>query len=231
MARPKTPRAAESPTSSRPTRAKSRTAAVVEPSSGKQQPSSRKKWSRFWLTLLGLSLVSLLGWGMVVRIKRGPEIPLPRDGSALRLGLTADEAKNILGKLDMRSYNNDPDFGIVSLKKPKNLPGNPEALDLVFYKKKLFFLSQQWNVADPTRDMLQMAYKFRRWVRPGGGQLQSLGTDTTLQEWYLRDQATEVILRELKYPGHIQQMMDVRDAADPEAVAAFAKHRIDDWPK
>jgi len=208
MARPKSSRSAKKSASKNP-----------EPARGNR--------SFLWPTVIVLLLILLAGWGVATRIRQGPATPIPRENFAFRLGVTADELKTTFPKLDLRPYNNDKDFRIANLVASDSLPGGMETIDLVYYKNRLFFMTQQWLKNDPTRNPEKIAYQYRRWLKPGGGTPQTLGKDTILREWFFQDGPTEMIIRELKYGNQYQFWQDLRDASDPEAKAAFAKYRID----
>ncbi len=189
--------------------------------------SGQGKSGKLWPILLGLAILGLLGWGLLSKIAQGPKTPLPREAFGIKLGSSSKDAQQAIPKLVLRPYNNDPDFKIVSMKASEGIPTGLTSLDLIYYKDQLFFISQQWDGKSTGVNLDAMAHDFRRWSRKGAGNPQSLGEGASLREWYFSDGGAEMILRELKYNDQVQTWQDLRDASNPDAVAAFAKYRID----
>jgi len=191
-------------------------------------PTSPKVSSRKILAdILGAAVLLFLVWIGIHRISEGPKIPLPRVAAACPLGASYLEMKSRFPKIELRSYNNDPDFKIASLKTQDGLPENLTGLDLIFFRNTLFFVSQVWETPNPQKDLDVWAHQYRRWLKEGDGKLQALGENATLREWNFRDPSTEMILRELKYNNRTEHWQDLRDGANVEGQKAFAKHRID----
>jgi hypothetical protein len=182
---------------------------------------------KVWLGILGGVIVLYTAWIAVHRLNEGPKTPLPRQAAAVSFGQSFDQVKAIVPQAELHPYNNDPDFKIASLKKAEELPAGLTGLDLIFYQGSLFFISQQWEQPDGQKDLDAWAKTYRRWLKEGGGKLQSLGDGATLREWYFQDTGTEMILRELKFKDRTEHWQDIRDGANQEAQKAFAKYRID----
>ena len=129
----------------------------------------------------------------------------------------------------LRSFNNDPQFGITTLKVSNGLKGSTTA-DLIFYlpNQKLYFISSMWEAGDganvPVEDW---AHQYRRWKSNASGAAENLGNNVTLKEWHFADDATEMILRSLDYGGKVQKWQDLRDASNEAAQNAFAKYRLE----
>jgi hypothetical protein len=179
------------------------------------------------LVLVGTVLLVLLAWSVIHRSNEGPAIPLPRIAGTCQLGVSYLQLKSTFPSMQLRPFNNDPDFKIASLKEKDHLPENLTGLDLIFYKNTLFFVSQQWETPVASKDLDAWASQYRRWVKEGGGKLQSLRDNASLREWNFQDTSTEMILRELKYNNRTERWQDLRDGANAEAQKAFEKYRID----
>jgi hypothetical protein len=177
--------------------------------------------------IIGSVLLLFLVWLGLHSFDEGPKTPLPRVAATCPLGASYEQIKALFPKIDLRSYNDDPDFKIASLKSKDKLPENLTGLDLIFFKGTLFFVSQVWETPNPQKDLDVWAHQYRRWLRKGDGNLQSLGENATLREWNFHDPSTEMILRELKYNNRTEHWQDLRDGANIEGQKAFAKHRID----
>jgi len=225
MATPKTraPKASKTSRSAKTSRA----AASVPPASPASTDSPKKGSKTLPLLLLGAALLGLVLFVLLKKPDQGPEIPLPRVAAACQLGAPRVELEKALPKMKLRPYNNDPDFKIVSLKAQDGLTGDLTALDLIFFKDTLFFVSQQWSTTDPQKDMEALAHEYRRWAKAGSGQPQNLGEGATLREWRFQDASTEMLLRELTYNERVERWQDLRDGTNAEAVKAFEKYRID----
>jgi hypothetical protein len=68
--------------------------------------------------------------------------------------------------------------------------------------------------------------EYRRW-NSHGADSEPLGDKVILKEWHFVDPQTEMTLRDLNYPDHLQRWQEIRDASNAEAQAAFAKYRLD----
>jgi hypothetical protein len=200
----------------------------TSPSTSEPAPASPKVSNRKILAvILGAAVLLFLVWIGIHRISEGPKTPLPRVAASCPLGASYLEMKSRFPKIVLRSYNNDPDFKIASLKTQDGLPENLTGLDLIFFRNTLFFVSQVWETPNPQKDLDVWAHQYRRWLKEGDGKLQALGENATLREWNFRDPSTEMILRELKYNNRTEHWQDLRDGANVEGQKAFAKHRID----
>lgn len=178
------------------------------------------------LGFLALALLSVLLWAVLHRADAGPKVPLPREGAACHLGESYLTVLNQYPRLKTHPFNNDEEFQIASLKDDDGLPEGVTGADLIFYKNTLFFISTQTESA-ALLNPDTLAQQFRRWVKPGSGTLQNMGGNATLREWNFRDDATEMILRELKYNDKAQYWQDLRDGANADGQKAFEKYRID----
>lgn len=129
----------------------------------------------------------------------------------------------------LRSFNNDPQFGITTLKTSDGLKGST-TVDLIFYlpTQKLYFISSMWESGDgasvPVEDW---AHQYRRWKKGNSGSAENLGNNVILKEWNFVDDQTEMVLRSLDYSGKVQKWQDLRDAANEAAQNAFAKYRLE----
>jgi hypothetical protein len=129
----------------------------------------------------------------------------------------------------LRSFNNDPQFGITTLKASNGLKGST-TVDLIFYlpNNKLYFMSSMWEAGEgagiPIEDW---AHQYRRWKSTASGSAENLGNNVTLKEWKFTDDQTEMILRSLDYTGKVQKWQDLRDAGNEAAQSAFAKYRLE----
>jgi hypothetical protein len=130
-------------------------------------------------------------------------------------------------KKTLRSFNNDPDFGITTITNMTGLSG-ASSMDVLFYKGQLYFTSTLWeeDLAKqlPFSDWVK---QFRRWNRTSNGSGENLGGDVLLKEWHFNDNQTEMTLRDLNYSGKLQRWQDLRDASNQAAQNAFAKYRLD----
>jgi hypothetical protein len=130
-------------------------------------------------------------------------------------------------KKTLRTFNNDPLFGIATLNAVNGLT-EAASMDLVFFKNQLYFISGSWEAEKAQQIPLQeWAKQYRRWNRTGAGNAEPLGTDVMLKEWHFGDGKTEMTLRDLNYPNHLQRWQDLRDASNGEGQSAFAKYRLD----
>jgi len=214
-----------SPKTRKPTERK--TTRAVRPNPTTPPPAKSGPGKKIAAALVAAALIGFFAWTILHHADEGPNIPLPRLAAACQLGASYDQVKKMLPKIDLRTYNNDPDFKIATLKPTDGLPDNLVGLDLIFFKQTLFFVSQQWEKTDPQKDPDAWSTQFRRWKKEGSGVLQSLGGNATLREWSFLDPSTEMIIRELKYNNKTEYWQDLRDAANAEGQRAFAKHRID----
>jgi len=126
----------------------------------------------------------------------------------------------------LRSFNNDPDFGITTLNNLTGLSG-ASSMDLLFYKGQLYFISTLWEGDQAKQEPFENWVKeFRRWNRTSNGSGESLGSDVLLKEWHFKDAQTEMTMRDLNYSNHLQRWQDLRDGANAPAQAAFEKYRL-----
>ena len=188
------------------------------------------KWK--WAILAAIFLVVIGGgvWstGIIQNALAGPNIPLPRQVTEFSLGMAESDILQKYPKIkkSIRNFNNDPLFQIVTLTSKEGLT-DASSVDLLFYKKNLYFISTMWdgdranNVA-----LADWAKQYRRWNKRGTDS-EPLGDKVLLKEWRFTDPQTEMTLRDLNYTDHIQRWQDIRDAANSEAQAAFAKYRLD----
>jgi hypothetical protein len=176
-------------------------------------------------------LTALWSAGLFKSFFAGPNIPLPRQVNDLSLGMNMADIlqKFPQAKAKMRSFNNDPQFQIVTLGPSEGVTG-PASVDLLFYipNGKLYFMSSMWEAdgakAIPVEDW---AHQYRRWNKNTSGAPESLGNDVLLKEWHFNDSQTEMTLRDLNYTTHLQRWEDLRDASNDAAQSAFAKYRLD----
>ncbi len=160
----------------------------------------------------------------------GPKIPLPRQAADLSLGMPLQDVlqKYPVPKSKIRPFNNDPEFSIIDLDDKKALGENVSGLELLFYKDQLYFVSTMWDSDKAAKIPLQEWVKqFRRWGHSANSNPESLGDKVLLKEWHFADKQTEMTLRDLNYPDHMQRWQDLRDASNQPAQAAFAKYRLD----
>ena len=185
-----------------------------------------------WVVLAGILMIVLFAgvWstGIIQNALAGPNIPLPRQVTEFSLGMAQDDLVQKYPKIkkSIRNFNNDPLFQIVTLTAKDGL-ADASSVDLLFYKKTLYFVSTMWD-GDKAKsvDLADQAKQFRRWNQRGSDS-EPLGDQVLLKEWHFNDKQTEMTLRDLNYPDHVQRWQDVRDAANSEAQAAFAKYRLD----
>jgi hypothetical protein len=176
-------------------------------------------------------LTALWSAGLFKSFFAGPNIPLPRQVNDLAVGNNMADVlqKYPLAKAKLRSFNNDPQFQIVTLGPSEGVTG-PASMDLLFYlpNSKLYFMSSMWEAdgakAIPVEDW---AKQYRRWNKNSSGAPESLGNDVLLKEWHFNDGQTEMTLRDLNYTTHLQRWQDLRDASNDAAQSAFAKYRLD----
>jgi hypothetical protein len=191
---------------------------------------SSPKWKWFALGFILLLVVGVGVWstGIIQNAMAGPAIPLPRQTTEFTLGTDEDAIlqKYPEIKKSVRKFNNDPLFQIVTLTTKDGLTG-ASSVDLLFYKKTLYFISTMWDGDNAkTVALKDWASEYRRWNKRGTDS-EPLGDQVLLKEWHFADPQTEMILRDLNYPDHIQRWQDIRDASNFEAQAAFAKYRLD----
>ena len=216
-----------------PLRRKQPPATKPSPTTHSPAPTATPKWK--WTALVGIGLLIALSalWSMGVfrELTAGPKIPLPRQVLNLSLGMSMEDVAKLFPglKKKLRPYNGDAQFKIATV---DNKDGVTEAstIDLLFFlpNDKLYFVSTTWN-GDAARllPFSDWAHQYRRWshtVHPDG---ENLGSDVLLTEYHFDDQATEMVLRDLKYTDHTQRWQDLRDASNPDAQAAFAKYRLE----
>jgi hypothetical protein len=190
--------------------------------------SPKWKWFALGFILLLVTGVGVWNTGIIQNALAGPAIPLPRQTSEFALGMDEDAIiqKYPQIKKSMRKFNNDPLFQIVTLTTKDGLAG-ASSVDLLFYKKTLYFVSTMWDGDNAkTVALKDWASEYRRWNKRGTDS-EPLGDQVLLKEWHFSDSQTEMILRDLNYPDHIQRWQDIRDASNSEAQAAFAKYRLD----
>lgn len=209
-----------------------------QPSSTKKQASAADplsshaapKWK--W-AVLSLILFIVLGtgvWstGIIQNALAGPKIPLPRQTTEFALGMTEDQVlqKHPEIKKSIHKFNNDPLFQIVTLT-PKNGISDASSMDLLFFKNQLYFVSTMWDGEKAKSITIkEWANEYRRW-NSHGTDSEPLGDKVILKEWHFTDPQTEMTLRDLNYPDHLQRWQEIRDASNAEAQAAFAKYRLD----
>jgi hypothetical protein len=191
---------------------------------------SSPKWKWFALGFIVLLVAGVGIWNtdIIQNALAGPAIPLPRQTSEFALGMDEDAIvqKHPEIKKSIRKFNNDPLFQIVTLTNKDGLAG-ASSVDLLFYKKTLYFMSTMWDGdTAKTVALKDWATQYRRWNKRGTDS-EPLGDQVLLKEWHFADPQTEMILRDLNYPDHIQRWQDIRDASNSEAQAAFAKYRLD----
>ncbi len=215
----------------------------------KQQPAAYKKreskakllvshgiptprW-KVWLAVGLLFTLLLFGilWtsGVFKDLFAGPKIPLPRQVLNISMGMTWDQLLQKYPELKkkIRSFNDDPLFKIATLDAACGLTG-ASSLDLLFFKKQLYFLSASWEGEGAKPIPLEVwQHQYRRWDKTPSQDKQPLGPQVHYKEWQFNDGLTEMTLRDLDYPDHLQRWQDLRDASNLEAQAAFAKYRLE----
>ena len=156
----------------------------------------------------------------------GPRLPLPRGAAGFSLGMDIGDflAKYPALSKAFHDYNGDPRFKVVAVGQPAG-KGGPSSVDLVFFQGKLFDVAASWE-SDKTAppSLWEIAHQYRRWVQSGGVP-KAMGKDVKLSEWYLKDSATEMVLRDLTYPQLTQGWEEIRDSLNKDAQTAFAKYR------
>jgi hypothetical protein len=182
------------------------------------------------ICLFGILLLGALGsMGVFKGLNPGPNIPLPREAGQFSFGTTYEDIlrKYPTLKKKMRRFNADPFFAIATLDAKDNLAA-ATSVDLLFYKNQLYFVSAMWEgAATVNAPVPEWAKQYRRWTQGNGGNPESLGAQVLLKEWRFKDKITEMTLRDLNYPERTQRWQDIRDAANLEAQAAFAKYRLE----
>lgn len=176
-------------------------------------------------------LAAIWSTGVFKEFFAGPKIPIPRETAGFSLGMTLDDLlqKYPAAKKKLRSFNNDPQFTIVTLDASTGVTAATSA-DLLFYipNSKLYFISATWDGdSAKTIPLTEWAHQYRRWNKNASGSPESLGNDVLLKEWHFDDTHTEMILRDLNYSDHIQRWQDIRDASNDAAQQAFAKYRLE----
>jgi len=186
-----------------------------------------------WKVLASISILVILSgvWstGIIQDALAGPKIPLPRQDAEFLLGMTKNEIMKKYPKLKkrLRKYNDDKVFRIAKLDSADGLTG-ASSVELLFYQDQLYYVSAMWD-RDSAKNipLLEWAKQYRRWGRNAKGVSESLGDQVYLKEWNFADAQTEMVLRDLNYPDHVQRWQDLRDTSNSEAQAAFAKYRLD----
>jgi hypothetical protein len=218
MARRKTPAAPKSPKKQ-----------VSPPPVDTASPAPKGKWFALGILVLAVVFTALWSAGVFKNINAGPKIPLPRQAADFTLGSSKEDflQKFPKAKKKFRSFNNDKLFSIVTLDNSMGL-NNPSTADILFFKDRLYFVSAAWEAEQAQTVPLESWVKqYRRWNRNTSQGTETLGPKVKLKEWHFKDDATEMILRDLDSPGHIQRWQELRDASDTEAQGAFAKYRLD----
>ncbi len=193
-------------------------------------PHDAPKWKWVALGIIAFIIASVAIWstGIIQDAMAGPKIPLPRQTSDFALGTSEDDFLKAHPDLKkaIHKFNNDPQFQIVTVT-PKNGLTSATSADLLFYKKQLYFISVMWD-GDKAKTVAvkDWAKQYRRW-NSRGSDSEPLGDQVLLKEWHFSDSQTEMVLRDLNYPDHVQRWQDIRDASNAEAQAAFAKYRLD----
>jgi hypothetical protein len=199
---------------------------TVDPLS--QHGAPKWKWAALGFILLIVLGTGVWSTGFIQEAFAGPKIPLPRQVTEFSLGMSEDQIleKHPAVKKTIRKFNNDPLFHIVTLSN-KDGVADVTSMDLLFYKKQLYFISTMWD-GDKAKTVAvkDWAKEYRRWNNHGADS-EPLGDQVQLKEWHFDDKQTEMTLRDLNYPDHVQRWQDLRDASNSEAQAAFAKYRID----
>jgi hypothetical protein len=129
----------------------------------------------------------------------------------------------------LRSFNDDPNFGIATIMPQAGLTG-AESVDVLFYlpNKQLYFISANFFGDNAQKLPLQQwAHQYRRWNTNANGVPESLGKDVLLREWKFVDSQTEMTLRDLDNSGKILRWQELRDASNNPAQQAFSKWRLD----
>jgi len=179
--------------------------------------------------ILLVLFVGLWSSGALHNLFAGPKIPIPRDNA----GFTFDMNKASLlaqypkAKKKFRTFNNDPLFSIVTLDPKDGLKG-ASTVDLLFFKDQLYYISASWSgdlaATAPVEDW---AKQYRRWNQNSTSGTERLGEKVELKEWHFNDEKTEMVLRNLNYPDHVEKWRELRDATNDMAQSAFAKYRIE----
>jgi hypothetical protein len=190
-------------------------------------------WKRAGLVLLGILLVVgfLFSTGVLQELTAGPKRPLPRVNLGLGFGTDIKDVKAKFPGCQVRDFNEDPQFRIITLKEGPDIPEGAKEAEMIFFEGKLYFVSAQWE-GEPAEKMPFDSWirDFRRWklkqdVPPIP--LQGADKDTSLKEWFFQDDQTEMILRDLHFKDQVNRWKDLRDASNEEAHSAFAKYRFD----
>jgi hypothetical protein len=210
----------------------------TEPSPVKNNKTTSPRFaSKSRATILVLMVLFLLAaalWvgGFWQNLFAGPNIPLPRQSGSLSLGMPESQVLKLYPTVQkkLRPFNNDPLFQIADLAPPDGLESGWSSLSLLFFQGQLYYFSILWDgPAAQTVPLESWIHQYRRW-NPRGSQgrpNQMMGDKINLQEWYFNDQKTEMTLRNLDYDAKSQRWQDLRDAANSDAQAAFAKYRLD----
>lgn len=193
-------------------------------------PHDAPRWKWAALGFIAFIIISVAVWstGIIQDAMAGPKIPLPRQTTDFALGTSEDDFLKVHPDLkkSIHKFNNDPQFQIVTVT-PKNGLTSATSVDLLFFKKQLYFISVMWDGEKAKAvDVKSWAKQYRRWNNHGNDS-EPLGDQVLLKEWHFSDNQTEMVLRDLNYPDHVQRWQDLRDASNAEAQAAFAKYRLD----
>lgn len=189
------------------------------------------KWKWKVLGFLGLLLFLSALWtsGLFKELTAGPKTPLPREASAFSLGMAKADliAKYPSLKKKLRPFNNDPVFQIATLDQKSGITG-ASTVDLLFFHDQLYFISSMFETeAAKAAPFDAWVKQYRRWNKAAGDNAESLGAQVLLKEWHFADGKTEMTLRDLNYPDHLQRWEDLRDATNEAAQQAFMKYRLD----
>ncbi len=190
------------------------------------------RW-KVWLAgglLFTILLVGIL-WssGVFKDLFAGPKIPLPRQVLSISMGMTWDQLLQKFPDLKkkIRPFNDDPLFKIATIDKQGGLTG-ASSLDLLLFKNQLYFLSATWEGGEANSIPLDdWQRQYRRWDKTPSQDKQPLGPQVHYKEFQFNDGLTEMTLRDLDYPDHLQRWQDLRDASNLDAQAAFAKYRLE----
>ena len=208
------------------------TEAVTQKSKTESLPTPGQWKVKVIAFIFALILLAMI-WstGILKKLNQGPNIPLPRETAGFSLGMSLDDflRKYPTAKKKFRSFNNDPQFKIVTLDASAGVTG-ATSTDLLFYlpNGKLYFVSATWE-GDSAKALPvdEWAHQYRRWNKNNSGSSEPLGNDVTLKEWHFDDTHTEMVLRDLNYNNHLQRWEDIRDSSNDAAQAAFAKYRLE----
>jgi len=190
-------------------------------------PSARRI-ARFLLPILGFAL-AICGLSTLRDLLMGPPVPIPRGVGGVTLGMTLGEVLHLFPEAEkkMTDFNHDPDFGVLHLVPGHGFQG-PSGMDLLFHlpSGKLFFISATWEgdgaKAIPVADW---ARRYRRWKLDSKPAPAPTDSKLSFQEAHFKDPRTEMVLRDLNYPSHLQRWQDLRDASNADAEVDFEKYR------